>query len=217
MNLLARFGKSVDVDSELERASSGGMDVEDKMALWQNARESQHEPPPDELFVGVVDEIETGFSVHSHAIIKSNAYKWFIENLRKKISLQSNQGHRGSTAANIRETVMKSIPTGLISRKQGPKTYTTQTSFNYEWGIIARKDAFLGHVVAISSSPNFVQAMQVAEYFEQTWDSSANQLLRLIVDAIDDTRDQAVTCKLIKHSDQSRLIMITYRTYSNTS
>ncbi|KAH8886431.1 hypothetical protein GQ53DRAFT_809714, partial [Thozetella sp. PMI_491] len=74
--------------SESRKKESGGMSLEDIMALWeQKAREGDRERDTSEYFEGVEEQDSSGSldnSRYTEVILNSAAYSWLISTLQKE-------------------------------------------------------------------------------------------------------------------------------------
>lgn len=154
------------------------MSLSEKMNLWDSRAATDPEPISDldTLFCGVKDDEEesvnlAGLSDYNNAICESQALAWLVASLRNILLLQSGSEGMGDLAANrIRETIMESLPTGKISKREPLRQF--QVCFRLEWGHLmdqspgALTDRLDTNVIAVCSGK--AQLTSVMGYLRQT-------------------------------------------------
>jgi hypothetical protein len=165
------------------------MSLSEKMNLWDSKATTDQEPIPssDTLFHGVEDDDESinlaGLSGYSNVISGSRALAWLVTSLGQRSLLQWGSDGMGDLAVNkIRQTILTSLPTGKISKRQPPRQHTV--SFRLKWGHIMnqplqeRTDRLNTMVITVCSGN--AQVTSVDQYMHQTWPWSGNLALDLL-------------------------------------
>lgn len=169
------------------------MTVHDRMALW--SRKENEDPALDSkkdcLFEGVRDVEEENIADNAEMakyrdfVLSSTAYQWFIESLRKQISLDwgSDDFAKANTRSLIHRSIMTKIPSGIISRHRTPDTHhAARFRIKLQPNVLH----FLGSrpiaqfTTLTSSAPNIVQISTVQDYVDQTWSSEGLELAEVI-------------------------------------
>lgn len=169
-----------------------GMTVLDRIALWR--RKENEDPALDStkdcLFEGVRDVEEENIADNAKMakyrdfVLSSTAYQWFIESLRKHISLDwgSDDLAKASTRSLIHHSIMSKIPSGIISRHRTPETHHARFRITLQPNVLY----FLGSrpiaqfTTLTSSAPKIVQVSTVQDYVDQTWSLGGLELAEVI-------------------------------------
>jgi hypothetical protein len=195
-------------DREMTQDSSKGRDGQevmsllDKMTLWsaKSVEDVQFPTESDDLFDGVEDESDLELTeqmdlpTHYKLILESSAYKWFIENLKKEISLRWST-KQPRIMIDIRNRILNGLPTGVISKRRPPKTH--EVKFHVQMDIKelqVRKyharyngTAFplFSDRFSITGDADEAQILTVRQYMSQTWPSAGIDILDLIEKVLD--------------------------------
>lgn len=181
------------------KTDDDGMTVMDRIGLWirKQNEEIGLEPKHDGLFEGVGDIEEEDIvsnaymAKYRNVVLSNTSYKWFIESLRKQLSLDWPGGSDDLTEANshrpIYQSIKSRIPPDKISKRKPPEIHLAR------FGIQMHPDVFhyleAGSIADImtltSSAPNVVQALPVRDYLGQTWGSEGLRLAGIIQKAFD--------------------------------
>ena len=165
------------------------MSLSEKMNLWDSKATADQESiaHSDTLFHGVEDDDETidlaGLSGYSNVISGSRALARLVASLGQRSLLQWGSDGMGDLAVNkIRETILKSLPTGKISKREPPRQH--QVSFRLKWGHIMNQPlqermGRLNTMVITVCSGN-AQVTSVDQYMHQTWPWSGDLALDLL-------------------------------------
>ncbi|KAK3385824.1 hypothetical protein B0H63DRAFT_187870 [Podospora didyma] len=181
-----------------------GMSLQEKMLMWQSeSRANSPEIDATDHFEGVEDIDDSlshiELSAYSNIIFKSQSYDWLVKTLIKESLFHWDNSQPNIMVHDIREEIMKALPTGRISRKESPCTY--KTTFSIQWlpikqrlereqtsnGLTAIESVF-STIVLTSSSIDHIQAMTTEEYINQTWTSGGKELLQVIGDVFEDSQ-----------------------------
>ncbi|KAK4031555.1 hypothetical protein C8A01DRAFT_21245 [Parachaetomium inaequale] len=159
------------------------MSLSEKMKLWDSKATTDQEPIPnsDTLFHGVEDDDESinlaGLSGYSNVISGSRALAWLVASLGQRSLLQWGSDGMGDLAVNkIRQTILKSLPTEKISKREPPRQHTV--SFRLKWDHIMnqplqeRTDRLNTMVITVCSGN--AQVTSVDKYMHQTWPWNAS-------------------------------------------
>lgn len=165
------------------------MSISEKMNLWDSKATTDQEPIPssDTLFHGVEDDDESinlaELSGYSNVISGSRALAWLVASLRQRSLLQwGSEGMEDFAVNKIRQTILKSLPTGKISKREPPRQHTV--SFRLKWSHIMnqplqeRTDRLNTMVITVCSGN--AQVTSVDQYMHQTWPWNGNLVLDLL-------------------------------------
>ncbi|KAK4159548.1 hypothetical protein QBC43DRAFT_272298 [Cladorrhinum sp. PSN259] len=201
---LRRIFHSPDTDNEASSRNHerSGMSLVDKMSLWGRKFEEEKEEAgleEHDLFVGVEEYEEDGDqpshlpSAFSKEILRSRAYTALIGRILRELSLHHADAEHIPGTQLIRETILRQLPTGTISRSRPPQTYTVV--FNLPW--VAHGATFKStrpgptfrvssgedigqRIVLVLSASDRIQATTVRQYLKQTWPLDAAEVLRIL-------------------------------------
>lgn len=162
------------------------------MALWSRKEneEPEQDPNKDCLFEGVRDREEEDIATKAkmatylNSVFNSSGYQWFIESLRKNLSLD--WGSDGFTEASscrlIRQSIMSRIPSGVISRHRPPDIHHATFRIQVTPGVFRHLvNGSVAHLMTLtSSSPKAVQALSVQDYLDRTWSSGGLELVEIM-------------------------------------
>lgn len=192
-------------DTESCQDRSGVMSLVEKMDMWHRESSREHAAFPEDAllkFEGVDDfdddELISApeLSVYSKMIFKSSAYKWLVSTLKQHASISHGGGYATVAIAEIRQTVLRQLQTGTISKKRRPRTF--EASFvllGYKKTLKARlySDVMSGKqhnlediTVLVASSETNVQLSTVGQYMRQVWQDSGISLLRGLQDLVNE-------------------------------
>ena len=184
------------------------MSLLDKMSMWNRKSGNEQKLDNCDLFESIEDleeedaEEEEGdadkseLSLYSKAIMNSTAYKWLIASLLKQSSLHWDDSQPRSIVQEIRQTILKMLSTGSISKKRAPSTYSVV--FHLPWRPLKSRGEMhysrcpiqpgqsLSECTVLScSSADRVQAMTIRQYLDQTWYSGGTGLLFVLQEALE--------------------------------
>lgn len=179
-----------------KHSGPGNMSLSEKMNLWDSKAAMDQEPIPNSVthFHGVKDDDDDddddesinlpGLSECSNVISKSRALAWLVEKLDNRSLLQWGSNEMGGHLAvnRIRQTILNSLPTGKISKREPPRQH--QVSFRLQWGHIMnqslqeRADQLDTIVITVCSGK--ARMTSVAQYIHQTWPWSGGRVLALL-------------------------------------
>lgn len=169
------------------------MSLSEKMNLWDSRAATDPEPicDLDTLFCGVKDDEDESVNLaelsdYNNAISESEALDWLVTSLSHRSVLQSGSEGMGDLAADrIHETIMESLPTGKISKREPLRQF--QVCFRLEWGHLmdqspgALTDRLDTNVITVCSGK--AQLTSVLGYLRETclWG------VRLVLDLLERT------------------------------
>ena len=183
------------------------MSLLDKMSMWVR-RPGNDEQKVDEFgFFGRVRDLEEEqeaeeddinnpeLSAYIKAIMNSRAYEWLIASLLKESSLHWDKAQPRTMIQEIRQEILKKLPTGAISKNRAPSIY--KVAFHLPWaplklGLEKRDNkcpilpgqALSDCIVLTCSSADQVQVTTVKQYLDQIWPSSGTELLCILQEAL---------------------------------
>ncbi|KAI3316518.1 hypothetical protein HD806DRAFT_552245 [Xylariaceae sp. AK1471] len=183
-----------DHGSEINRSDNGAMSLVDKISLWmKDHRESQiGDNDPPERFEGV-DDLEneellsaTELSIYSKVILDSAAYKWLLNTMRNKLTLE--WGNMSNIMDKIRRTILRILRPGKICRSQPPKTFTTTFVFRGHLlhSLKAELQTTIGSCRVLSladiriltaSGDADLQVSTIGQYLHRVWPEFGTKLL----------------------------------------
>ncbi len=123
------------------RNARDGMSIIEKMDLWGSHCSGDHpeaENKISENFQGVEDDDDDDeeirappLSAYSKAIVNSSAYKWLLTAISMQSSFHWGAGGDNVMVDEVREMILRSLPTGTISKRQRPSTFSVD--FSLPW------------------------------------------------------------------------------------
>ncbi|KAF7540099.1 hypothetical protein G7Z17_g12282 [Cylindrodendrum hubeiense] len=199
---------SSDINEQPEDCRDGldGMDLLDKMAMWQSKYdEDDIHPGEAEYFFNDAkyddddnDDNETeeiNLSAYQSVIFDSQAYKWLLANLKKEAVLQWKESHPCILIENIRLTLIEKLPTGTISKRHAPLSHEMTFVLNWQEDIKLRLDREseepvawpareLSSFVVLTGSHDDAQALTMKQYMSQTWPANGLEMCNVLQAAI---------------------------------
>ncbi|KAH9896319.1 hypothetical protein F4778DRAFT_794098 [Xylariomycetidae sp. FL2044] len=201
------FSPDHEGDSKRPGQSQPGMSLHDKLELWEsNCLQTRPSVDSYELFEGVEDfnddeTFQHEYVSYSQAIIESKPYEWLISSLLKSISFYRDEFRPREDIEDVRDIMLKRLPTGRISSRREPDIL--KVSFTFQWAFLEhglkatsmRTMMSMGQVLATTvvltcSAMDQIQATTVEEYLNQVWASDGTQLLGVLVEAINGKRGE---------------------------
>lgn len=117
-------------------------------------------------------------------VLNSTGYQWFIESLRKQVSLEwgFDSLTNASSSRPIHQSIMSRLPSGIISVHQVPEIHHAKFRIQmpHEAFHCLEQGPVANLMTLTSTTPNHVQALSVQDYFNQTWSSGGLKLAELI-------------------------------------
>lgn len=168
------------------------MTVLDRMALWtlKENEDSVRESKKACLFEGLRDMEEeeitrnAKMSTYRDFVLSSSAYQWFIESLRKHLSLDWDSGDlsQAMSCRLIHQSIMSKIPSDIISRRRAPETQQARFRIKLHPDVFhcLERVPIANLITLTSSAPKIVQVSTVQGYLDQTWSSGGLKLAEVI-------------------------------------
>lgn len=126
-------------------------------------------------------------AVYRDSVLNSSGYQWFIESLRKQLSLDWGSGDstEPSSCRRIRQSIMSTIPSGVISRHRTPDIHHARFRIQVGPGVFQSlvKGSVANLMTLTSSSPKAVQALSVQDYLNHTWSSGGLEIAQFMAKA----------------------------------
>jgi hypothetical protein len=203
----ARFDSDRDSKVESLKDEAPNMSIQEKMQLWGDISTKHYTDIEDEgcIYRDIDEEAEKhhqetedeyededdSYGDHqtmpaeapsdSKTILESQAYQWLLSALSKQLSAYWGTSQPKVMVDEIRNTILKSLPTGTISRKAPPRTF--KVTFTLIWESIRTRvqqestrrmstsgPFSIGNLIALTgTSDDEIQATTVRQYFQQTW------------------------------------------------
>ena len=183
------------------------MSLLDKMSMWVRKPGNGEQKVDNSSFSEGVEDLEEEpeveeddinnpeLSAYSKAIMSSRAYEWLISSLLKESSLHWDQAQPRIMIQEIRQKILKKLPTGTISKNRAPSTY--KVAFHLPWaplklGLEKRDNkcpilpgqTLSECIVLTCSSADQVQVTTVRQYLDQIWPSGGTELLCILQEAL---------------------------------
>lgn len=170
-----------------------GMSVQDKMNLWSKMLQiNDVEVDKSERFEGVPEEKEEEEDDDSmmnsvdpkkyrQAIHSSPAYTWFITALQKEFSIQKSDAIP-SVLHNIRQEVLKWLPSGRLSKTRAPQVH--RATFRVDFRPDLEEGFCIASELVITCTEREVQATTLRDYCGHFWPFSGLDILSVIERAI---------------------------------
>lgn len=191
------------------------MSLVDKMNLWGRKSSENQDVDADfedrDLFVGVDEDEDDDYlegeqeplnllSTYTKEILQSTAYGRLIDRVLRELSLHRDDGQQFPETREIRRTILRQLPTGIISKNRRPQTYTAE--FHLPWATkeiptdaadqtiscpISPGEDVGKRLVIVMSSTTRIQATTIEQYLNQTWPAEGIQVLALLQGIFEDS------------------------------
>lgn len=197
-------------EHEGNRDAAEGMSLLEKMSMWGRGHGiDEQNVDKSDFFEGVKDEDvdedyvdDLELSAYSKAIIDSRAYEWFIASLLKGSSLHWDGVQPRIMTQEIRQKILKTLPTGTISKNRAPITY--KVTFHLPWrplkSSLGKKNnecpilpgqPVSEYRVLTCSSGDQGQITTARQYLDQIWPLGGKELLSVLQEAFDGTSSKS--------------------------
>lgn len=173
-------------------ASNEEMTVLDRMALWsrKETEDPAQKTKKDSLFEGIRGMEEEDIARNAEMFtyrdfaLSSTAYQWFIEILKKHLSLDwgSDDVVEANSCRLIHHSIMSKIPLGIHPRNRTMGAHRARFRIEMHPDVFERLER--GPIAKLttltSSAPNIVQVSTVEDYLDQTWLSGGLKLAEVV-------------------------------------